>query len=227
MLPSPRESVIILHGLGRTAISMAWMERALKKAGFATINKSYAFRRGPISQLAEEIIEPRLEQARANGAERVHFVTHSLGGILLRQYDEHNKMQDGSRAVMIAPPNQGSELVDYFRELPPLHWFCGPAFGELSTDVNSIPNILGPIDLETGVIAGERNLFPGFARHFEGPSDGIVAIERTKVSGMADWTIVPHSHTFIMNAPDTIRQTLCFLKEGRFESDQTQTDLSS
>ncbi len=216
-MSSLRETVIVLHGLGRTSVSMAWIERSLKKAGYATINKSYAFRKGPIAQLADDIIGPRIEQAKMAGAERIHFVTHSLGGILLRQFDEHNKMPDGSRAVMIAPPNQGSELVNFFRELPPLHWFCGPAFGELGVESDSAPNQLGPIDLETGVIAGDRNLFPGFARHFDGPSDGVVAVERTKVAGMNDWTIVPHGHTFIMNAPVTIKQTLAFLRDGRFE----------
>ena len=219
MPSAPRETVIILHGLGRTAISMAWMDRALKKAGYATINTSYVFRKGPIAALAEDVVGSRLEKARRSGAERIHFVTHSLGGILLRHFSEHNDTPDDSRAVMIAPPNQGSELVDYFRELPPLHWFCGPAFGELSTDDDSAPNRLGPVGIETGVIAGDRNLFPGFARHFDGPSDGIVAVERTKVAGMKDWTIVPHGHTFITNTPTAIRQTLYFLKKGRFEND--------
>lgn len=226
-MSSPCETVIVLHGLGRTSVSMAWIDRALRKAGYTTINKSYAFRKGPIAQLADEIIGSRISDALSAGAEKVHFVTHSLGGILLRQYDEHNEIPEGSRAVMIAPPNQGSELVDFFRELPPLHWFCGPAFGELGVDDSSTPNQLGPIGLETGVIAGDKNLFPGFARHFDGPSDGIVAVERTKVAGMNDWTIVPHGHTFIMNAPDTIRQTLCFLRDGKFENHNAQTSLSS
>lgn len=227
MPPSSRETVIILHGLGRTAISMAWMDRALKKAGYATINTSYRFRRGSIDELAKEVVGSRMEKARRSGAKRVHFVTHSLGGILLRYFAEHHSPPENSRAVMIAPPNQGSELVDFFRELPPLHWFCGPAFGELSTDDDSAPNRLGPVGIETGVIAGERNLFPGFARHFDGPSDGIVAVERTKVAGMKDWTIVPHGHTFIMNTPTTIRQTLCFLKDGRFENEDTQSNMPS
>ena len=218
MPPSPRKTVIVLHGLGRTAISMAWMDRALKKEGYATINESYAFRKGTIAQLADEVVGLRIERARKSGAKQIHFVTHSLGGILLRYFAEHHDPLVGSRAVMIAPPNRGTELVNYFRELPPLHWFCGPAFGELSIEDDSAPNKLGPLGIETGVIAGSRNLFPVFARHFDGPSDGIVPVERTKVAGMSDWTIVPHSHTFIMNAPDTIRQNLSFLQDGRFET---------
>ncbi len=216
-MPFRNETVIVLHGLGRTSISMAWMDRALRKSGYRTINRSYSFRRGGIADLAEEVVGSRLDEARKSGSGRIHFVTHSLGGILVRHFVEHNGPIKNSRAVMIAPPNQGSELVNYFRELPPLHWFCGPAFGELGVDDDSAPNQLGPLGIETGVIAGGRNLFPGFARHFDGPSDGIVAIERTKVAGMADWTIVPHGHTLIMNAPDTIRQTLHFLREGSFE----------
>lgn len=216
-MPSPHETVIVLHGLGRTALSMTWLTRALQNAGYETINRSYKFRSGSIKDLAKDVVGSRIDEARESGAERVHFVTHSLGGILLRQYIENHPTPNPSRAVMIAPPNQGSELVNHFRDLPPLHWFCGPAFGELSVDKDSIPNQLGAVELETGVIAGDKNLFPGFGKHFDGPSDGIVAVERTKVAGMNDWTIVPHGHTFIMNAKDTIQQALYFLEHGRFQ----------
>ena len=226
-MSSPRETVIVLHGLGRMSVSMAWMNRALRKTGYDTINRNYAFRKGAIADLANEVVGSRIEEAIEDGAERVHFVTHSLGGILVRYFAEHNPVPEHSRAVMIAPPNQGSELVNIFRDLPPLHWFCGPSFGQLGVDDDSVPNRLGPMQLETGVIAGDRNLFPGFARHFDGPSDGIVAVERTKVAGMKDWTIVPHGHTFIMNASETIHQTLHFLRDGQFDHNTPHSDSSS
>jgi hypothetical protein len=139
-----------------------------------------------------------------------------MGGILVRAYAERHGVPEGSRAVMLAPPHGGSELADHFRDIRPIRWWCGPALREMGTNPDSVPRTLGPLQLETGIIAGTRNFFPPFASRFDGPSDGIVALWSTRIEGVADHLIVPRGHTFIMRAPDVIDQTLHFLRHGRF-----------
>ena len=211
------ETVILLHGLARSALSMRRLARTLEREGYATRNTNYASRSAPIEELATSVVGTQVDAARREGAERVHFVTHSLGGILVRWFAEHHEVPEGSRAVMIAPPHGGSEMADWARTMWPVKWYCGPALPELGTNPESIPQALGPVELETGVIAGDRSWHPLPNRFFDGTSDGTVPVERTKVDGMTDFLVVPRTHTLIMRAPEVVEQTLHFLRHGRFE----------
>ncbi|NNF56773.1 MAG: alpha/beta fold hydrolase [Rhodothermaceae bacterium] len=211
------ETVILLHGLGRTALSMRRLARTLEREGFDARNTNYASRSAPIEDLATSVVGTQVDAALREGAERVHFVTHSLGGILVRWFAEHHSVPEGSRAVMIAPPHGGSELADWARTTWPIPWYCGPALHELGTGPESTPQALGPVELETGVIAGDRSWHPLPSRFFDGTSDGTVPVERTKVDGMTDFLVVPRTHTLIMRAPEVVQQTLHFLRHGRFD----------
>ncbi len=153
------------------------------------------------------------------GESTIHFVTHSMGGIVLRQMFEEYLPDNLGRVVMLSPPNQGSEIVDSFRDRWLFKAINGPAGTELGTERDSLPNRLGPVRWPTGVIAGNR---PGlcdlwFARFIPGESDGKVAVKRTMVEGMSDFLVVPAGHCFIMNNREVIRQTLFFLRNGRFD----------
>jgi hypothetical protein len=189
----------------------------LRRAGYGVVNVGYPSRRAPVGRLADEAVGAHVAAALRAEPERLHFVTHSLGGILVRHWAGRHPLPAGSRAVMLAPPHGGSEAADRLRHVPPLRWWCGPAMDELGTGAESVPARLGPITLETGVIAGSRNYLPFFERFYDGDSDGIVAVERARVAGMADFVVVPRGHTFIMRAPETARQTLHFLRHGRFD----------
>ena len=214
---SARETVLLFHGLSRTALSMRRMAAALRRAGYRAVNVDYPSRSAPIAELADEVVGARVEAALCEAPERLHFVTHSLGGILVRHWAERHAVPEGARAVMIAPPHGGSEAADFFRSFLPLRWWSGPALEELGTHTEAVPARLGPVALETGVIAGDRNYYPFFGRLYEGAADGLVAVARARVEGMADFVVVPHGHTFIARAPEVIRQTLHFLRYGRFD----------
>ena len=218
--PMPPEPVLLLHGLGRLAASMRPLARALRRAGFRPVNVDYPSRRAPIDRLADDIVGAHAEAVLAEGAARVHFVTHSLGGVLVRHWAARHPLPEGSRAVMIAPPHAGSEVADWVSRLAPARWWCGPVLSQLVTGEGGIPGALGPVGLETGVIAGDRSHYPFYGRLFEGAHDGLVAVERAKVEGMADFAVVPRGHTFIMRAPEVIAQTLHFLQYGRFVHDE-------
>jgi hypothetical protein len=216
------DAIVLLHGLGRTRRAMAPMADALEAEGVRTLNRSYASRRHHIESLARAVVGVRLAEVRTwdPPPEHVHFVTHSLGGILVRWYANHIGLPPGGRAVMIAPPHAGSQAADVLRDVRAAQWWFGPVLQQLGTGNDSVPLTLGPVDgLDVGVIAGDRATYPFFSRLFDDPHDGLVSVASTHVAGAADAIVVPCGHSFIAGQPVTIHQTLHFLRHGRFDPD--------
>jgi hypothetical protein len=213
-----KEHVILLHGLGRTSRSMIPMERALSAAGYQVHNVDYPSRTGSIEQLSEDEVGPAVDECQRAGASRIHFVTHSLGGILVRSYLERHALPNTGHLLMLGPPNQGSEMVDKLGKLKLFRKVTGPAGAELGTGTNSIPNRLGPPNCSVGVIAGNRSLNWINSLMIPGSDDGKVSVERTKLPEMADHVVVPATHPFLMRNQTAIRRTVEFLKAGRFAS---------
>lgn len=187
---------------------------ALTREGFQVANTAYPSREHTIEKLSKMAVESGLS-ACAPGT-TVHFVTHSLGGILVRYYFEKNELEELGRVVMLAPPNQGSGVVDALRDISVFEFVNGPAGLQLGTDPGSIPSGLGAVEFELGVIAGTSSLNPILSQFLPNPDDGKVSVESTKVEGMADFITVKHSHPFIMQASDVIQQTIHFLRNGNF-----------
>jgi pimeloyl-ACP methyl ester carboxylesterase len=219
MQPEIAPAVVLLHGLGRTARSMRPLARVAEARGWRVLNVAYPSRTAGVATLAEAVADA----ARAFAPEaRLHFVTHSLGGILLRAAVWRGlvPLDRIGRAVMLAPPNQGSELPEALGARPLLgplfRRVSGPAGAELGTGAGGVIGRLPPVEFELGVIAGCRSLNPLFSALIDGPDDGKVAVARTAVGGMRDFLVVPHSHTFLMRAPAVITQVLHFLEHGTF-----------
>ena len=211
------DCVVLLHGLARTATSMNPMQRALIEEGFETANIGYASRDNTVEELAEIVIPQGLEACRSNnGVGHVHFVTHSLGGILLRQYLSMHPISDLGRVVMLGPPNQGSAAVDELRDVPGFDWLNGPAGLQLGKGEDSVPLKLGPATFELGVIAGNRTIDPITSAVLENPDDGRVSVKDTKLDGMADFIVVEHSHALMMRMRRPIELTIRFLNSGSF-----------
>lgn len=211
------DCVVLLHGLARTATSMKPMQRALVDAGFETANIGYASRENTVETLAESVIPEGLEACRAKSdVGPIHFVTHSLGGILLRQYLSKHPISDLGRVVMLGPPNQGSAAVDELQDVPGFDWLNGPAGLQLGKGEDSVPLKLGPATFELGVIAGNRTIDPITSSVLENPDDGRVSVEDTKLDGMADFVVVEHSHAFMMRMRRPIDLTIRFLNNGSF-----------
>ena len=208
------DSVILLHGLARTENSMDTMQEALEAEGFCVANLGYDSRDGDIETLAVEAIEPAL--AICPDAETVHFVTHSLGGILVRQYLSEHEIPGLGRVVMLGPPNQGSEVVDKLREVPGFEFVNGEAGLELGTGPASVPNSLGSADFDLGIIAGTQSVNLILSQMIPGTDDGKVSVESTRLDGMNDHLEMDVTHTFMMTNDEVIEQVIHYLRSGQF-----------
>jgi pimeloyl-ACP methyl ester carboxylesterase len=210
------EAVILLHGLARNASSMNKLERALKENGYQVVNVDYPSTKHDIEALAEWSIGNAIKKVAPNS--KIHFVTHSMGGILVRQFLRQYKMQNLGRVVMLGPPNSGSEIVDLLQNLPGFKTVNGPAGLQLSAKKTALPNQLGPANFELGIIAGSRSVNLVLSTMLPMPNDGKVSVQSSKLEGMSDHLTMPVTHTFMMRNSAVIAQVILFLQHGAFKS---------
>ena len=208
-------TVVLLHGLARSSRSMSKMETALQAAGFSTWNIGYPSTKYPIDRLAAQFVVPEIRKCSI-GSGPISFVTHSMGGILVRQIHRTEPGIQFGRVVMLGPPNHGSELVDHMRGWSLFRWVNGPAGQQLGTEAGSFPNSLGGAHFEVGIIAGNKPFLEPFTSFIGGPSDGKVSLESAKLEGMKDSLTLPVTHALMMRDRQVIEQTIRFLNSGYF-----------
>ncbi|MBL8024977.1 MAG: alpha/beta hydrolase [Fibrobacteres bacterium] len=214
-----KECVILVHGLARTSKSFNKLEKVLSGKGYNVINVDYDSRKHSISDLADLALAPILK----NTAEydKVNFVTHSMGGIIVREYFSKKTINNLGRVVMLGPPNKGSEVAENLKEWSFYKLINGPAGGELGIDSSSTPNKLGPVNFELGVIAGDRSINWINSMMIKGADDGKVSIESTKITGMVDHIIIHTTHPLMMKNEYVIDQVIYFLKNGKFSKKES------
>ncbi len=213
LAPASGHLVILLHGMGRSPFLFRDMERALRAAGFDAVAVSYPSLTRDIAGHADQI-EHLLESAR--DVEKVSFVSHSLGGLVVREVLNRNGAWRDElalgRVVMIAPPNQGSELAESVADLPPYHWIGGPAASEIAAGPPFAP--VSP-EIEVAIIAGGTDGGNGFNPLLSENNDGVVTVSETRLPGARDHIVVRALHTVIAGDPQTIAATRKFLETGR------------
>jgi len=209
---SADEIVVLLHGIANIPLSMKYLENKLEEAGYQIHNLGYPSTDVPIEEAAVKI----REKVMALGAAKpIHFVGHSMGNLLIRVVLEKDLPGLG-RVVMIAPPNQGSFMAQRLEDLDIFRWIFGPAGRQLTANNRTFFENLPVPDCEFGIIAGGRGTEDGFNPLLDGDDDGTVSVEETKLPGSADFTLVNNTHTLILFDPETVEQTIHFLKNGRF-----------
>lgn len=206
--------VILLHGLARSVSSMEKIGSALSAEGHEVINLGYSSRKHAIKTLATLAIEPALKACK--DAPEISFVTHSLGGVLVREYLSTQNIPNLKHVVMLGPPNQGSEVVDKLKGMPGFHFLNGDAGMQLGTDHLSAPNRLGPANFDLGIIAGNQSINWILSMLIPGEDDGKVSITRTKLEGMNDHIVLATTHPFMMKNSEAISQVIYYLANGNF-----------
>ncbi len=199
---------------------MKKLGKALSESGYLVRNIDYPSTQKSVDDLAAEVITAAVKSCNEEGERPIHFVTHSLGGILIRYFLETNEIDNLGRVVMLSPPNQGSEAVDKLSGMPGFTAVNGPAGKQLGTDQDDVPSQLGPATFDVGIITGNRSINLFLSMMIPGEDDGKVSVERAKLEGMSDFLVVPHSHPFIMKRKLVIRQVIYYLEHGRFEIDE-------
>lgn len=220
-----REVVVLLHGLRRSSFSMKALAERLEAAGYVTHNIDYPSARLEAGELGD-MLGARLD-ACCRAAPRLHFVTHSMGGIVVRAHLAEHRPENLGRVVMLAPPNQGSELVDVFGGVAGFSWVMGPVAAELGTEPASLPNRLPPADYPVGIIAGTGIANPLGAGLIPGDDDGTVSVARTRLGGMTDFIEVDVSHSFIMYSEEVAAQVMAFLESGHFDHARAGRDAAA
>jgi len=210
------ECIVLIHGLVRTSRSMNKAASIFSSYGYEVNNINYPSRKKGMNQLVNQHFQPVMKGCESKSYKKIHFLTHSMGGIILRCYLAHHSIQNLGRSVMLAPPNQGSEIVDRLGHLALFTLINGPAGNELGTNKNSLPNRLGDVNFDTGIIAGYKSMNPLLSLLIPGINDGKVSVERAKIKGMKDFLAVPYTHSFIMQRTNIIYQSLFFIQNGYF-----------
>ena len=215
---SGAERVVLLHGLARTPKHMRPLETALRNNGFEVINIKYPSRKYSIEVLTDKI-QLQLSDRLLLKNTPVHMVGYSMGGLLARAWIHRYRPERLGRVVQLAPPNHGSEVADFFKQNWLFRTFYGPAGQQLGTKVN-LQLLLGPVDYELGVLAGNRSIDPFSSWLIPGADDGKVSVKSTRVLGMRAHRVLPVSHTFFPRHAEVHRQTVHFLLSGTFDSPQ-------
>jgi len=206
---NPGDAVILLHGLWRSMWAMEPMAKHLNEQGYHTINVPYPSFRKPMEELTE-IIHDALKLH--GGDRKVHFVSHSLGGVLVRKMLHLLPEEQAGRVVMLAPPHQGSEIIDWLARCGPLKLTLGPAGMELGSNTFEAPAM--PEEIDSAVIMGKQSAIPFFRKLLDDENDGIVSVERGKIDGMNEFHVLDADHTFIASEPRVMEMTHKFLRDG-------------
>lgn len=208
------EYVILLHGLARTSRSMAGLGKFLTRRGYRVLNLDYPSRKYPIATLAKNIRKEVVK--KTSGAGKLHFITHSMGGIILRHIQKNDPLPGLVRAVMLSPPNHGSEVVDRIGHTRLFQWINGPAGKELGTGRKGLCRTLGRVDFELGIITGDCSINWINSLIIPGKDDGKVSVESAKIAGMKEFLIVHAPHPLIMNHKKVMISCVNFLQSGFF-----------
>ena len=210
-----KETVILLHGMGRSRLSMVVLSHRFKQAGYRTLNFPYSQMGSSLNELSDKLkgfIQERVNTPRYN------LVAHSLGNVIIRNAFRKEWPPGLGRIVMLAPPNQPADLAKRFKKNLIYRLFTGDSGQKLSEEEFYADLPVPEVDF--GVIAGDKGQKLSFAE----PNDGLVAVKETKLEEMKDFIVLQHAHTFIMNCRDTFEHCKSFIETGNFQAKAEQTD---
>jgi pimeloyl-ACP methyl ester carboxylesterase len=213
-----RDIVVILHGFGRSKAAMWKLSSRIKGAGFRVKNIGYRSLSDTPERISQDI-DGQIEDCCFGKSPKLHFVGHSLGGLMIRAYLANKNVSNLGRVVLIGTPNNGSEIVDSYGEK---WWFklLGPTAQALGTNHDSLTSSLPIPNYPLGVIAGKSNTISN-DELLTGEGDGFVSVDSAKIEGMADFVVVDSGHMMLRYNRHVADQTIQFLRQGHFRNNDS------
>jgi hypothetical protein len=208
-------TVILLHGLGRTRRSMAYLDSQVQASGFDTRLLGYPSRRCTVREAAEHVSS---ELGDLQVEHPLIGLTHSMGGLVLRTLASRFNWKG---CVMLGPPNHASSMAGFVAATPPLRWLMGPACGELVSEP-LCPDPPRPCGIIVGTSGATLDNPPSWLGAMRGVfehdevHDGTVSLREAVHPAATDLAMVHASHTRMMNHPETISLVIRFLETGGF-----------
>ena len=216
LISNGSECVVLVHGLWRSGFAMRSIASDLEDYGFHTVSIDYPSTEMEIPELTKQYLPDGIQHCKETGAQQIHLVTHSMGGILARQYLQSNTLPEGSKVVMLSPPNQGSKLSEKFGEYWWYQWMTGPAAISLTQKEDGIINRLQAVNEPIGIIAAYRewSLWP--ESWLPSPNDGTVSVESMQLTEMDDLILINSGHATMRYQDEIQQQIRHFLVKGSF-----------
>ena len=207
------DTIALLHGQGRTRLSMLILGKRFRSAGYQTVNFPYNQTSDTLDEISSQLIDFIRKKVKTTN---YHLIGHSLGNVIIRNAFRKEYPDGLGKVVMLAPPNQPAHLAKRLKKNLIYRVFTGDSGQKLSEEkfYRDLPVPTVPF----GVIAGDK----GQSLTFSEPNDGLVSVESTKLDGMADWILLHHGHTFIMNCKDTFYHCQHFIEHGRFKQSESE-----
>ncbi len=208
------QGVVLVHGLALRGWAMLFLAWSLRRAGYRTLVPNYPSRKFTLEELAGDLIDQ--VSAFTRECSQVHFVGHSMGGLMIRLILRSGVVTDRGRIVMLGTPHRGSEIVDKLKDVFIFRRFFGPAGCSLTTD-QRFDEALNLSGYEIGIIAGDLNVSM-LAKYCDmpSPSEGRVTVHSSHAIDETDHIVLPVGHTLMLASPTVRDQCLYFLKSGRF-----------
>lgn len=214
----PAKIVVLVHGFRRSKNSMYFLQKSLEDRGYEVVNRTYPSGKNTIENNAtfiDDFVNDKLKDFPPDT--ELYFVTHSMGGLVVRCYLETYRPAQAERLVMIAPPNRGATMAEYLDMYPITDVLLGPSGEEMAMGEDYLEGLCGGApDIEFGIIAGGRGDGEGYSPLLEGDDDGTVSVWTTYLPGAVDFLVLDHIHTFICDHQDTIDNVISFLETGQF-----------
>ena len=209
--PMSGTAVITLHGILRSSKSWTDLQRVLQPDGYTFVSIDYPSTQQSISDFADQLqgLIVSLE-----GIERIHFVVHSMGGLIVRRWCQQYSDPRVERLVMIGTPNSGAEVASMLQKNLLFQLIFGPSGQELVADPETFISTLPLPTMEFAVIAGAKGDSNGFNPLIPGDDDGIVTVKSARLPGAQDYLSVRSLHSFLPWHPEVMDATRRFLSTG-------------
>lgn len=210
------ESVIVVHGFARRARSMNQIATAVHQAGYEVRNIDYDSINQNLNDIKEEVYIKFDQYISENPDKKIHFIGHSLGGLLVRAYLAENKLDNLGVVILMGTPNKGTKLVNQYEDKWYFSWL-GPVIPELGVGTSQFLDALQVPDYTVGVIAGSKPYSRWSAEYLEGDHDGLITVESAKLEGMHDFIEIEVNHSRMKRDPRVIEQVIYFLEHSQFK----------